>query len=106
MVDCVAYAFNAINRRIEIDDEMGLKKGPKREEKTFTPYIEGGLSDTFMVYPLEMLDDPIATGVSEISIPTGQVNNSWYTIDGRCLGDIKPTAPGFYINGSHKVLVR
>ena len=106
LVDCGAYAFNAINRRIEIDDEMGLKKGPKREEKTFTPYIEGGLSDTFMVYPLEMLDDPIATGVSEISIPTEQVNNSWYTIDGRCLGDIKPTAPGFYINGSHKVLVR
>ena len=47
-----------------------------------------------------------ATGNSSMIIPRGLLFSNWYSIDGRCLGDIKPTAPGFYINGSHKVLVR
>lgn len=106
LVDCVAYAFYAINRRIVSDEEMGFKKGPKREEKTFTPYIDGGLSDTFIVYPLEMLDDPIATGITEVNIHTGTSFNNWYTIDGRCLGTAKPTAPGIYIVGNQIIVLK
>ena len=106
LVDCEAYAFYAINRRIVSDEEMGLKKAPKREEKTFTPYIEGGLSDTFIVYPLEMLDDPIATGITEVNIHNGTFFNNWYTIDGRCLGTAQPTAPGIYIVGNHIIVLK
>ena len=106
LVDCGAYAFYAINRRIENVGDVGIKKSPSRAENTFTPYTEGGLSDTFIVYPLEMLDNPVATRVTEVVLPDGAADNRWYTIDGRCLGDTKPTTPGFYINGSRKVLIR
>ena len=106
LVDCEAYAFYAINRRIDTNEGMGLTTGPKREEKTFTPYVEGGLSDMFIVYPLEMLDNPVATGIDEIGVPIEQASDAWYTIDGRCLGTVKPSMPGFYINGRRKVVVR
>lgn len=111
LVDCGAYAFYGINRRIDYNEENGLKRAPKREgeepqEKTFTPYVDGGLSDMFIVYPLEMLDNPVATGIDEIGVPTEPVSDAWHTIDGRCLGTVKPSMPGFYINGRRKVVVR
>ncbi len=105
LVDCGAYAFYAINRRLGMSEDLGFKKSPLREEKTFTPYIEGGLSDLFIVYPLEMIDDPVATGIPEIDIPVKPAINYWYTIDGRCLGTAKPTAPGIYIVGNQKVVI-
>lgn len=106
LLDCGAYAFHAINRRIVENEEYGLKRSPLRENKTFMPYTDGGLSDKFIVYPLEMLDDPIATGISEMNTPVGQGVNRWYSIDGRCLGSIQPTTSGFYIHNRHKVIVR
>ena len=105
--DCGSYAFYAINRRIDEGEEDGFKTRLKRgEEKTFTPYTEGGLSDTFIAYPLELIDDPVITGIHEILVPIEQFPDSWYTIDGRCLGTIKPTTPGFYINGGQKIVIR
>jgi len=69
------------------------------------PYTEGGVSDKFIAYPLDHLDEPIPTRIVEIS--TSQNNlNRWYCIDGRFVGTTKPTAPGIYINGNRKVVIR
>lgn len=68
------------------------------------PYTEGGVSDKFIAYPLDHLDEPIPTRIVEIS--TSQNNlNRWYCIDGRFVGTTKPNVPGLYINGNKKVLV-
>ena len=92
-----AYAFDAINRRIVTSEESNLKVEN-------TPYTEGGVSDKFIVYPLDHLDEPIPTRIVEIS--TSQNNlNRWYCIDGRFVGTTKPNVPGLYINGNKKILV-
>lgn len=68
------------------------------------PYTEGGVSDKFIAYPLDHLDEPIPTRIVEIS--TSQNNlNRWYCITGRSYNS-KPTAPGIYINGNRKVVIR
>ena len=97
--DCGYYAFDAINRRIVASEESNLKVEN-------TPYIEGGVSDKFIVYPLELPDDPIPTAITEIMNDFTQKNKGWYTIDGRFLGATKPKVPGLYINGNRKVIIR
>lgn len=95
--DCGYYAFDAINRRIVTSEESNLKVEN-------TPYTDGGVSDRFIVYSLDHLDEPIPTRIIEIS--TSQNNlNRWYCIDGRFVGTTKPNVPGLYINGNKKVLV-
>lgn len=97
--DCGYYAFNAINRRISASP---ITKGLLKDN---TPYVAGGVSDKFVVCPLELPDEPPMTGVADIVADFDKLNNVWYSIDGRCLGSVKPTTPGLYINGSKKVLV-
>ena len=57
--DCGYYAFNAINRRIVASEESNLKVEN-------TPYTAGGVSEQFLVYPLELPDDPIPTAITTV----------------------------------------
>ena len=103
-LDRYIYAFDAINRLITVEENES-KFGYLKEEPQYEPYVEGGLSDKFIVYPLYLTDDPVPTGVADIVTDFPQMKEGWYTIDGRHLGSTKPTAPGIYINGNKKVLV-
>lgn len=96
--DCGYYAFDAINRRIVASDESNLKVDN-------APYTAGGVSDQFVVYPLELPYDPIPTAITEIINDFTQKDKGWYTIDGRYMGVVKPTVPGIYINGNRKVVI-
>lgn len=106
------YAFNAINRRMASSQEeektRGQKGGRRLMEHTppYPPYTDGGVSDKFIVYPLELPDEPIITSVTEVEGYTQRDAACWYTIDGRNLGSTKPTAPGIYIKGKSKVVIR
>ena len=98
LTDGGAYAFHAINRRQAGDDR-----------RAFNPHVDGGLSDYYTVYPLKLLDDPIATSLDEVPSPHGTAidgDSRWYTIDGRCLGTDRPTAAGLYITCGRKVAVK
>ncbi|MBR5640270.1 MAG: fibronectin type III domain-containing protein [Muribaculaceae bacterium] len=53
--------------------------------------------------PLEMIVTKTNTGITTIS--ADQNNNDWYNINGQKLSG-KPTAPGFYINGNKKVVIK
>ena len=96
--DCGYYAFDAFNRRIVTSEESNLKVEN-------TPYTAGGVSEQFLVYPLELPDDPIPTAITEIINDFAQKDKGWYTIDGRYMGVVKPTVPGIYINGNRKVVI-
>ena len=98
--DCGVYAFDAINRRIT------TSRNVKSLLKDYTPNVDGGVSDKFVVYPLELPDEPIPTTVSQIENHARKAHNRWYTIDGRCLGNIKPTISGIYINDNRKVIIK
>ena len=92
------YAFDAINCRIVASDK-------RNREVDYAPYTAGGVSDKFIVYPLELPDEPIPTAITEIINDFTQKDKGWYTIDGRYLGAVKPTVPGIYINGNRKVII-
>ena len=98
--DCGVYAFDAINRRIE------ASRSVKSLLKDYNPNVDGGVSDKFVVFPLYLPDEPIPTAVSQIEGPSNKADNCWFTIDGRCLGDRKPTVPGLYISGNRKIIIR
>lgn len=59
-----------------------------------------------MVYPLELPEEPPMTGVPDIVDDFTQVRAGWFSIDGRWVGDTKPTTPGFYINGNRIIVIR
>lgn len=113
--DCGYYAFDAINR-IMVEGEWWKEEGgfrstslvprSSRKAHNYTPNVAGGVSEQFVVYPLELPDEPIPTAISELEIPAEKVSNCWYTIDGRNVGTTKPTVPGIYINGKHKIVIR
>ena len=96
--NCGYYAFDAINRRIVASDK-------RSREIDYAPYTDGGVSDTFVVYPLQLPNTPILTAINEINLPSKQTDNCWFTIDGRNLGTTKPTTPGLYINGNQKIII-
>ena len=48
--------------------------------------------------------DDVVTGVDELNIDR-PADSAWYTITGMRL-PVRPTAPGIYINGGKKVIVR
>ena len=105
LVDCQAYSFDAINRCITVsEDALMSSTRLKDDEYEPSPYFDGGVSDTFIVYPIEIPDEPIPTAITEIE--TSSKAAYWYTIDGRCLGTTKPTVPGIYINRNSKIVVR
>ena len=76
----------------------------KDNESGRAPYFDGGVSDAFMVYPIEIPDKPIPTAISHIETQAQAAN--WFTIDGRCLGTTRPTVPGIYINRNSKIVIR
>lgn len=100
--DCGIYAFYAFNRLMGEETRMlSNLKG----EVDYTPYIGGGISDKFLVFPLELPDEPLPTTIT--TVVSSEYNlNQWFTIDGRSLGTTKPTVPGLYINGNRKVIIR
>lgn len=103
LADCGVYDFDAINRRIAASEES---KRPASKAVNFSPYAEGGISDTFVVLPLELPNEPIITGISDIINGSTHIKEGWYTIDGRHLGNTRPTAPGLYIHGHRKLIIR
>ena len=99
--DGASYSFNAINRRIV----GGAEETSVRRLQKATPYVDGGVSGNFVVYPTDFPDEPIITAIADVAVPQ-PASAGWYTIDGRRLGSTKPMAPGLYINGSQKVVIR
>ena len=104
LTDCGEYAFDAINRLITAEEEKSALSSLK-EGREYTPYADGGVSDRFIVYPLQLPKEPIITAIADIIGSHTNNSNIWYTIDGRYLGTTKPTTPGVYINGNSKVQV-
>ena len=84
LVNCGIYDFVAINRRTIFSDNKNLLRS---QETKYTPYTSGGVSDKFIVYPLELPADAPLTGVVDVVIDFTQINKGWFTIDGRSLGD-------------------
>lgn len=54
--------------------------------------------------PLRMIITKVSTGISTIGVD-GYDNNAWYNLNGQKLNG-KPTAPGIYINGNRKVIIK
>lgn len=110
MVDYAIYAFDAINRLITAEEANETKSKLSRlkdeEEPQYAPYTDGDVSDKFIVYPLELPEDPPMTGAPDIVDDFAQRNKVWYSIDGRFVGTTKPTVPGLYIYGNRKVIVK
>lgn len=96
------YSFDAINRSITNGEDVSALSRLKKQN--YAPYVDGGVSESFMVFPLELPEEPISTATTDISI-SQQVSNLWYSIDGRLLGTTKPSIPGIYINDKKKVIV-
>jgi hypothetical protein len=106
LVDCAVYSFNAVNR-LTVEDADDLSEAKPRRASQFTPYVEGGMSTRFTVYPLSLSDDPILTGIGSIVADHRSSDSRvWHTIDGRCLITVRPTAPGFYIHSGKKVVIK
>ena len=59
------YPFNAISR-YKTGDESYWRGGPRRENKTFEPYLESGLTPWYDIYPLWLPDEPIETSARQI----------------------------------------
>ena len=96
--DCGYYAFDAVNRRVAASDK-------RNREVDYAPYTGGGVSDKFLVYPIKLPNTPVPTGVDAVADGFPRISNGWFSIDGRFLGDNKPTFPGVYINGGKMVLI-
>ncbi len=103
MVDYGIYAFDAINQRI---DNSAVKSSLHKEELSYNPYTDGGVSDTFIVYPLKLPDDVTPTAISELERNSLKADNRWYSIDGRHLGTTTPSTPGIYIHNKKKVIIK
>ena len=97
----VTYAFDAVNRFMDIDADSRVSR---RLQGEVAPYVDGGRSDTYVVYPLNLPEEPIITSVAEIKAAQ-PADPCWHTIDGRFLGTAAPKAPGLYIHGNRKVVV-
>jgi hypothetical protein len=110
--DRYIYAFDAVNRLKTVSEpnenetKSKLSRLKDEEEPQYAPYTDGDVSDKFIVYPLELPEDPPMTGVPDIVDDFAQRNKVWYSIDGRFVGTTKPTVPGLYINGNRKVIVK
>ena len=108
LFDGYIYAFDAINRLNASDtgDERSMIKTPRlKEDISYAPYEDGGISPWFTVYPLSLPEEPITTSV-ETPQASSTTSPTWYTIDGRNLGVTQPTVPGIYINSGKKVVIK
>lgn len=105
LVDRGVYDFNAINRVMPstADSDNFLGGSPRlKASSIFEPNVDGGLSTQFMPCVLELPDEPIITGVDNISVNTR--DNIYFDLQGRHLIG-KPTAAGIYIVGGSKIVV-
>lgn len=59
------YPFYAVSR-YKTEDRAMRQGRPDREEKTFEPYLEGGLTPWYDIYPLLLPDEPVPTHVEQI----------------------------------------
>ena len=75
---------------------------------------DGGQPAQVKAFNIDFGDEDTATGVIEVNgvrevLPSGQAqaenDDSWYSLDGRKLGD-KPTMRGIYVNNGHKVVIK
>lgn len=96
------YAFPAINR-LNVAQEW---QAPPSLLFPHNPYVDGGLSTHFTVYPLSLPDEPIITSVTSVTDDTPQANQGWYSIDGRYLGSQKPKERGIYIHNGTKLVIK
>lgn len=99
------YEFTAVNRSKWANEQDKAAGGSKNDYEPIEPNVDGGVSDKFLVFPLELPDEPLPTTIT--TVVSSEYNlNQWFTIDGRSLGTTKPTVPGLYINGNRKVIIR
>lgn len=104
-----AYSFNAINRRgTKSSEEMtrGALMIKDTEFEHILPYSDGGVSDKFLVFPLELPGAPIPTSINTINASATIASDHYYSIDGRDLGTTPPTTPGIYIHNNRLTVVR
>lgn len=96
------YAFMAINR-LDGDQESRVAHG--RLNDTYIPFVDGGLSTAFTVYPLQLPDEPIYTGIKTVVTDPTAADAGWYAIDGRYLGTQQPEQRGVYIHNGKKLVI-
>ena len=96
------YAFPAINRLSVAQDRQRteLQQAPRRAVE---PWVGGGMSTTFTVFPLSLPDEPIITGIETLNPDVPATPSGWYTLDGRYMGTCCPTVPGIYLHNGRIV---
>lgn len=103
LTDYGVYAFDARNRRITSIREN--VQHSKLKAASYEPYTEGGVSDKFIAFPLSLPREPITTAITSITAGNKSAGE-WYSIDGRYLGNLRPSAPGIYLNGGRKIIIK
>ena len=77
------YPFYAISRYKSEDMQWKLG-GPKREGKTFEPYLESGLTPWYDIYPLRLPDEPVITAVEQTQADEDNAVTWYYDLLGHC----------------------
>ncbi len=103
LTDYGVYAFDAINRHIASSGEN--VQHSKLKAASYEPYTKGGVSDKFIAFPLSLPSEPITIAITSITAGNKSAGE-WYSIDGRCLGKLRPSAPGIYLNGGRKIIIK
>lgn len=89
---------NSITMRAPSNDNFIASSG------TLTKNDDGTWTLTMTNEDVTISFDDVVTGVDELNIDR-PADSAWYTITGMRL-PVRPTAPGIYINGGKKVIVR
>ena len=84
---------------------MGFQSGAAYDNG-IAIYNEGALYNNiyYSVVPEVFQSRGITTGIESVANGQPTMDNSWYTIDGRKLGE-KPTQKGIYIYNGKKVMI-
>jgi|GEM_PF-6497287 len=62
-----------------------LKNGPRRIESDFAPFVDGGISPWFEVFPLNLpTGDPIVTGINDVETNRGDAIIRYIDAMGHC----------------------
>lgn len=93
------YPFSAITRA-KVDTGAA---GIRLKAAYYEPFVDGGKSEFFDVFPLQLPSDPV-TAVERVTPDEQSRPTDCYDLHGRRVNDI--TAPGIYIRGNDKVIVR
>ena len=95
------YPFTGIVRRQSPSGGAPLPRRTTATADTWQPYTESGISQFFEVFPLELTDEPVVTGIDPTT--AGKQGKTVYTdMLGRT---VKNPTPGIYIvNGKKQVV--